>query len=187
MLAKLRWMQPAAHLAERTALSVDRRVRRGAAGVAVRGARGPSLPRAGANASSRRSSACSVARAALRIGEAPDRDGQYFHYLAMWLYALAVLGAHRAGIPRAARSQLARDSARCVRRPGPWRVVEDARGPERRRTRASGFGALDAFDGYVSYRLLDEAALTPQIDGHAPPDRARRPGTRDHTRTSASA
>ena len=22
-----------------------------------------------------------------RIGEAPDRDGQYFHYLAMWLYA----------------------------------------------------------------------------------------------------
>src|SRR5206468_5218459 len=24
-----------------------------------------------------------------RIGEAADRDGQYFHYLAMWLYALA--------------------------------------------------------------------------------------------------
>ena len=23
----------------------------------------------------------------IRIGEAPDRDGQYFHYLAMWLYA----------------------------------------------------------------------------------------------------
>src|SRR3954470_12358286 len=22
----------------------------------------------------------------LRIGEAPDRDGQYFHYLAMWLF-----------------------------------------------------------------------------------------------------
>jgi hypothetical protein len=30
----------------------------------------------------------------IRIGEAPDRDGQYFHYLAMWLYALAVLGRH---------------------------------------------------------------------------------------------
>ena len=27
----------------------------------------------------------------VRIGEAPDRDGQYFHYLAMWLYALSVL------------------------------------------------------------------------------------------------
>ena len=28
----------------------------------------------------------------IRIGEEADRDGQYFHYLAMWLYALAVLG-----------------------------------------------------------------------------------------------
>src|SRR4029079_483055 len=28
----------------------------------------------------------------IRIGEEPDRDGQYFHYLAMWLYALGVLG-----------------------------------------------------------------------------------------------
>ncbi|MGO9631721.1 MAG: hypothetical protein ACLPXW_22390, partial [Xanthobacteraceae bacterium] len=28
----------------------------------------------------------------IRIGEEPDRDGQYFHYLAMWLYALAVIG-----------------------------------------------------------------------------------------------
>ena len=28
----------------------------------------------------------------IRIGEAPDRDGQYFHYLTMWLHALEVLG-----------------------------------------------------------------------------------------------
>jgi hypothetical protein len=28
----------------------------------------------------------------IRIGEAADRDGQYFHYLAMWLFALARLG-----------------------------------------------------------------------------------------------
>jgi hypothetical protein len=28
----------------------------------------------------------------IRIGEEPDRDGQYFHYLAMWLFALSVLG-----------------------------------------------------------------------------------------------
>ena len=28
----------------------------------------------------------------IRIGEASDRDGQYFHYLAMWLFALARLG-----------------------------------------------------------------------------------------------
>jgi hypothetical protein len=26
-----------------------------------------------------------------------------------------------------------------------------------------GFGALDAFDGYVSYRLLDEEDLAPEI------------------------
>ena len=24
----------------------------------------------------------------IRIGEEPDRDGQYFHYLAMWIFAL---------------------------------------------------------------------------------------------------
>src|SRR3954452_6395127 len=28
----------------------------------------------------------------LHIGEAADRDGQYTHYLAMWLFALAQLG-----------------------------------------------------------------------------------------------
>ena len=30
----------------------------------------------------------------IRIGEAADRDGQYFHYLAMWLFALLVLGRY---------------------------------------------------------------------------------------------
>ena len=34
----------------------------------------------------------------IRIGEEADRDGQYFHYLAMWLYALAVLGRHIPGL-----------------------------------------------------------------------------------------
>jgi hypothetical protein len=29
----------------------------------------------------------------IRIGEELDRDGQYFHYLAMWLYALPCLDA----------------------------------------------------------------------------------------------
>ena len=28
----------------------------------------------------------------IRIGEASDRDGQYFHYLAKWLFALGRLG-----------------------------------------------------------------------------------------------
>src|SRR3990172_1720544 len=29
----------------------------------------------------------------IRIGEEPDRDGQYYHYLAMWIFALDRLGA----------------------------------------------------------------------------------------------
>ena len=37
---------------------------------------------------------------------------------------------------------------------------EDLSGPD---PDYAGFGALDAFDGYVSYRLLDDAALAPQI------------------------
>jgi hypothetical protein len=30
----------------------------------------------------------------IRIGEESARDGQYLHYLAMWLYALSVLGRY---------------------------------------------------------------------------------------------
>ena len=36
-------------------------------------------------------------RVGIRIGEASDRDGQYFHYLAMWLFALGRIGAVRGG------------------------------------------------------------------------------------------
>jgi hypothetical protein len=32
-------------------------------------------------------------RGGIRIGEEPDRDGQYDHYLVKWLYALACLAA----------------------------------------------------------------------------------------------
>ena len=46
----------------------------------------------------------------IRIGEAPDRDGQYFHYLAMWLYALAVLGRHVPDYRRQGRRSGAPDS-----------------------------------------------------------------------------
>ena len=30
----------------------------------------------------------------IRIGDESDRDGQYFHYLATWLYALSMLGCY---------------------------------------------------------------------------------------------
>lgn len=40
-----------------------------------------------------------------------------------------------------------------------WKMQEDLSGPYP----GYGFGALDAFDGYVSYRMLDERALAREI------------------------
>ena len=97
----------------------------------------------------------------IRIGEAADRSGQYFHYLAMWLYALAVLGRHRPDY-RLRGVALARDIHSAFVIPGRgvwWKMRDDLSGP----CPDHGFGALDAFDGYVSYRMLDEVALGPQI------------------------
>ena len=97
----------------------------------------------------------------LRIGQAPDRDGQYFHYLAMWLFALARLGDVRPEY-RERGIELARDihSAFVIPDRGViWKMKEDLSGPYP----GYGLGAMDAFDGYVSYRLLDERALAPQI------------------------
>ena len=97
----------------------------------------------------------------IRIGEAPDRDGQYFHYLAMWLFALSRLGALKPEYRRRGIA-LARDVHRAFVIPGTgviWKMKEDLSGPYP----GYGLGALDAFDGYVSYRLLDEEALAPEI------------------------
>src|SRR5256885_4199605 len=106
----------------------------------------------------------------IRIGEAPDRDGQYFHYLAMWLFALARLGKLRPSY-REHGIALARDIHRAFVIPGTgviWKMKEDLSGPYP----GFGLGALDAFDGYVSYRLLDEQALAPEIaEMHALMDR----------------
>jgi hypothetical protein len=97
----------------------------------------------------------------VRIGEASDRDGQYFHYLAMWLYALHVLGRH---IPDYRQKGV--DLVRQVHdrfvvpdRGVVWKMNEDLSAPYP----GHGFGALDPFDGYVSYRLLDEKALSREI------------------------
>lgn len=97
----------------------------------------------------------------LRIGEAPDRDGQYFHYLAMWLYALSVLGRH---VPDYAKLgvELAGQVHGAFVIPGQgviWKMQEDLSGPYP----DYGFGALDAFDGYVSYRMLNERTLYREI------------------------
>ena len=97
----------------------------------------------------------------IRIGEEPDRDGQYFHYLAMWLFALAMLGRH---IPD--YKQLGIDLARQIHEPFLvrgrgviWKMQEDLSGPYP----GVGFGAMDAYDGYISYRMLDDDALSSEI------------------------
>jgi hypothetical protein len=97
----------------------------------------------------------------IRIGEAPDRDGQYFHYLAMWLYGLVVLARHRPEY-RQQGIELVRQIHEPFLVPGHgivWKMQEDLSGPYP----GTGLGALDAFDGYVSYRLLDENALSSEI------------------------
>lgn len=96
-----------------------------------------------------------------RIGEAPDRDGQYFHYLAMWMFALQRLGAHRAGY-REKGIELVRQVHPAFVVPGlgvVWKMKEDLSGPYP----GYGLGAMDAFDGYVPYRLLGEEELSLEI------------------------
>jgi hypothetical protein len=97
----------------------------------------------------------------LRIGEAPDRDGQYFHYLAMWLFALQRLGTIEP-LYRQRAIELVQKIHRpfVVPRAGVhWKMREDLSGPYP----GFGYGALDAYDGYVSYRLLDDVALASEI------------------------
>jgi hypothetical protein len=97
----------------------------------------------------------------IRIGEAADRDGQYFHYLATWMYAL-----HRLGLVKPEYRQRGIDLVRQVHPafviPGTgvwWKMEEDLSGPYP----GYGLGALDAFQGYVVYRLLDPEGLAPEI------------------------
>ena len=98
----------------------------------------------------------------IRIGEEPDRDGQYFHYLAMWLYALAVLGRHVARY-REMGIAIVHEVHDAFLVPGRgviWKMQEDLSAPYP----GFGLGALDAFDGYVSYRMLGEEELSREID-----------------------
>lgn len=96
-----------------------------------------------------------------RIGEAPERDGQYYHYLAMWIYALWRASPHIPDYHDKAL-QVAKDIH------GPfvhqdtgvvWKMEEDLSQPYP----GAGLGALDPFHGYVVYRLLDADALEEEI------------------------
>lgn len=97
-----------------------------------------------------------------RIGEEPDRDGQYFHYLAMWMFALGRLGRVRPAYHEKAL-RLVRDvhAAFLVPQIGvQWKMQEDLSGPYP----GCGLGALDAFHGYVVYSQLDRDGLGQEID-----------------------
>ena len=97
----------------------------------------------------------------IRIGEAADRGGQYFHYLAMWMYALGCLGNL---IPEysAKAIRLAKDVHSAFVVPGRgvfWKMQEDLSAPYP----GFGLGELDPFHGYVVYRTLDAKALGDEI------------------------
>ncbi len=98
----------------------------------------------------------------IRIGEAPDRDGQYFHYLAMWMYALAMLGKFIPSFQDKGVELVTQVHDRFVipNRGVIWKMNENLDAPYP----GYGLGALDAFDGYVSYRMLDETILFHEIE-----------------------
>jgi hypothetical protein len=100
-------------------------------------------------------------RIGIRIGEAPDRDGQYFHYLAMWMFALGRLGLVRERYQERAVALARAIHPRFVV-PGigvTWKMLEDLSAPYP----GYGFGAIDAFHGYVVYRLLAADTLAGEI------------------------
>jgi hypothetical protein len=98
----------------------------------------------------------------LRIGEAADRDGQYFHYLAMWIFALGCFGRINS-VYRDKAIQLVKDIHPAFVIPGRgviWKMQEDLSAPYP----GYGLGAMDAYNGYVAYKLLDEKLLATEID-----------------------
>ncbi len=95
------------------------------------------------------------------ILEAPDRDGQYFHYLAMWLFALDRLGRIKPEY-RDKAIDLVRHIHPSFVLPGIgifWRMKGDLSGPYP----GVAFGPLNPFHGYVVYRTLAPEALAAEI------------------------
>jgi len=96
-----------------------------------------------------------------RIGEAPDRDGQYFHYLTKWMYALNELGKFKSQYRNEA-IQLVKDIHASFFIPNVgfiWKMKEDLSGPYP----GYGIGGLDHYDAYTVYRAIDEHSLANEI------------------------
>jgi hypothetical protein len=79
----------------------------------------------------------------------------------MWLYGLSILGRHIADYRRMGVELVRQIHDAFVQRGRGviWKMKEDLSGPYP----GYGFGALDAFDGYVAYNALDAAALADEI------------------------
>lgn len=98
----------------------------------------------------------------IRIGEEPDRDGQYFHYLAMWMYALWRLGKVKPEYHQRA-IELVKEVHPSFFVPGRgviWKMLEDLSTAYP----GYGYGGLDPFHGYAVYRLLDSRELASEIE-----------------------
>jgi len=97
----------------------------------------------------------------LRIGEGPEREGQYYHYLTMWMFALHRLARHRSGY-REKAIQLVRQVHPRFVVPGVgvvWKMCEDLTAS----CPGFGLGTVDPFHGLVVYRLVDSEELAGEI------------------------
>lgn len=97
----------------------------------------------------------------LRIGEAPDRDGQYFHYLTKWLFALNELAKIKPEYHAKAVELVKQVHPHFVIPRGGviWKMKEDLSGPYP----GYGLGGLDHYAGYTVYKLIDPKALSSEI------------------------
>ena len=102
---------------------------------------------------------------AIRIGQAIDRHGVYFHYLSMWWFALSRMSevTGEAIFREEGIAQVKICHPKFFTKTGVWwKLKEDLSGPEP----GYGKGAMDHYDGYFAYKMLDpdRRALGSEVD-----------------------
>lgn len=101
----------------------------------------------------------------LRIGEASERDGQYFHYLLQWIFALEVYGkeTNRPEWHNKAVQLIQQIHDRfLIPGHGVWWKMEE--GLDRNHRDGYGLGYLDPFEAYAIYRFVSEHELKREIN-----------------------
>jgi len=98
----------------------------------------------------------------IRIGQEPDRDGQYFHYLTKWIFALTQFSKIKQEYHQKAVDLVKTIHPKFyIKNKGIyWKMLEDLSGPYP----GYGYGGLDYYDGYCVYKLLDPVALSSEIN-----------------------